>query len=176
MGGNAGALVRTISADTVSAQDLLDVRKMRDEPRYSDDIGYDLHHVAMIAGQALGGDEFIENAAETSFALELLADRGVAVPGWDEAAVPPPLPSRIEEPAEIACSISHDGLSVVQIGFDANGHLVRLTTTNSELQPPVREADDVFIASASAAGHRITRTHMASTRAQPTCSTPQRLI
>ena len=106
MGGNAGALVRTISADTVSAQDLLDVRKMRDEPRYSDDIGYDLHHVAMIAGQALGGDEFIENAAETSFALELLADRGVAVPGWDEAAVP----------------------------------------------------------------------HMASTRAQPTCSTPQRLI
>ncbi|MHB8271991.1 CHAT domain-containing protein [Bradyrhizobium sp.] len=144
MGGNTGTLVRTVSADTVSAQDLLDVLKTRDEPRYSDDIGYDLHNVVMIAGQALGADKFIKNAAETSFALELLADRGVAVPGWDEAAAPPPLPSRIEEPAEIACSISQDGISVVQIGFDARGHLVRLTTTNGELRPPVRETDDVF--------------------------------
>jgi hypothetical protein len=128
----------------VSAQDLLDFLKMRDEPRYSDDVGYDLHHVAMIAGRALGSDEFIKNATETSFALELLADRGVAVPGWDEAAVPPPLPGRIEEPAEIACSISLGGLSVVQIGFDASGHLVRAAAVNGQLQPPVREADDVF--------------------------------
>jgi CHAT domain-containing protein len=144
MGGNTGALVRTISTDNVSAQDLLNLLKMRDEPRYSDDIGYDLHNVAMIARQALGGNAFITNATETSFALELLADRGVAVPGWDEAAIPPPLPVRIEEPAEIACSISLGGLSVVQIGLDVRGHLVRMAAVSGQLRPPIREADDVF--------------------------------
>ncbi|QQN66761.1 CHAT domain-containing protein [Bradyrhizobium diazoefficiens] len=144
MTGNTGVLVRTVSADTVSAKDLLEVLKMRDQPRYSEDIGYDLHHVATVAGQALDGDEFIKNAIETSFALELLADRGVAVPGWDEAAAPPPLPGQIEEPAEIARAISRDGLSVVQLGLDARGRLVRMATVNAELQPPVREAETVF--------------------------------
>jgi hypothetical protein len=144
MDGNTGMLVRTASAEIVSAQDLLRLLKTKDESRYSDDIGYDLHHIATIAGQALNGDAFINNPTETSFALELLADRGVASPGWDEAAVPPPLPKQIGEPAEIARSISLDGLSVVQIGFDSSGKLVRETTVNGQIQPAVREHNDVF--------------------------------
>lgn len=144
MSGNTGVLVRTLSADTLTAKDLLEVLKMRDEPRYSEDIGYDLHDVVTLAAQALGGDEFIKDAIKTSFALELLADHGVAVPGWDEAAAPPPLPGRIEEPAETACAVSADGLSVVQLGFDARGYLVRVAAVNGEVQAPVREADNVF--------------------------------
>jgi hypothetical protein len=144
MDGNAGFLVKTVSSDAVSAKDLFDLLKMRDKARYSEDIGYDMQNIAMISRRVLADDKYIQNAIETSFALELLADHGVAMPGWDEAALPAPPPDRIDEPAEVACAISQDGLSVVQMGFDANGHLVRVTAGDGELQPPTREPDEVF--------------------------------
>ena len=77
-------------------------------PRYSDDVGYDVRYPAMVARRALASDDYIHNAVDTSFALELLADRGIAVPGWNETAEPPPAPRRVEEPAEIARTISRE--------------------------------------------------------------------
>ena len=113
-------------------------------PRYSDDVGYDVRYPAMVARRALASDDYIHNAVDTSFALELLADRGIAVPGWNETAEPPPAPRRVEEPAEIARTISREGLSIVQAGFDAAGRLVRVSTVGGRIQVPVREPDEVM--------------------------------
>ncbi len=142
--GSIASFIETALADTVSAKHLLILLKMTGTARYSDDVGYDMHNAAIAGRRALASDEYIRNAVNTSFALELLADRGVAVPGWDEAAEPPPAPSWIEEPGEIACSISQEGLSIVQAGFDAIGRLVRVSSVGGHLQYPVREPDEVI--------------------------------
>jgi hypothetical protein len=112
--------------------------------RDSDDVGYDMRDVALLASRALADDNYIQEAVETSFALELMADYGVAIPGWDEVAKPPAAPERVEQPAEIACAVSRQGLSVVQLGFDSNGRLVRLSAVGGHLQAPVRERDDIM--------------------------------
>jgi hypothetical protein len=143
-GGNLASLIGTISAASISANDLLDLAKMGGSARYSDDVGYDMQNAAIAACRALADEKYIEDAVETSFALELLADRGVAVPGWDEAAVPPPAPSRVHESAEFACSVSREGLSVVQAGFDANGRLVRVSAVAGHMHAPIREPDDLM--------------------------------
>ena len=82
--GHLVSLINASSAASISAGDLLDLVTMAGPARYSDDVGYDMRNVAMIAGRALADEKYIENPVHTSFALELLADRGVAVPGWDE--------------------------------------------------------------------------------------------
>lgn len=142
--GSIASLISTMSAAEPSADDLLAVLRTTGSARYSDDVGFDMRNAALIASRALGSDSFIRSAVETSFALELLADRGVAVPGWDEIAEPPPAPEAITKPAQLACSISRDGLSVVQAGFDASGRLVRVSAVDGELEAPVRENVDVI--------------------------------
>jgi hypothetical protein len=104
-----------------------------------------MRNSVIVAGRVLANDEYIGDAVETSFALELLADHGVAVPGWDEAAKPPPAPNRVNEPAGIACSISREDLSVVQAGFDAFGRLVWVSAIGGSLEAPVREPTDVML-------------------------------
>lgn len=141
-GGNVGSIAAMTSAESISAIELLDLVKVRAGARYSDDVGYDMRDVALLARQVLADDKYIQSAVETSFALELLADYGVAIPGWDEAAKPPSAAERVEQPAEIACAVSQQGLSVVQVGFDSNGRFVRLSTVGGQLQAPVREPDD----------------------------------
>lgn len=142
--GSLVSLIRTMSTPEPSADDLLALIKTSGFARYSDDVGYDMRNLAIAASRALSSAKYIEVGVNTSFALETLADRGVAVPGWDEAAEPPPAPKRIDEPAEIACSISREGLSVVQAGFDALGRLVRVSAVDGRLSVPVREPDDVM--------------------------------
>ncbi|WP_439549056.1 CHAT domain-containing protein [Falsiroseomonas sp.] len=144
-GGRLASLINTMSEPSVSARDLFDLVGMSEPARYSEDVGYDMRNLAMVAGRALSDEKYIQHAVQTSFALELLADRGVAMPGWDEAAEPPAAPRQLEEPAEIACAVSRDaGVSVVQAGFDASGRLVRVSAVGGNLEPPIRELDDVF--------------------------------
>lgn len=137
-------LISTMSANAPLADELLALIKTGMSTRYSDDVGYDMHNAVIIASRALTNDDYISDAINTSFALEILADRGVGVPEWDEAPEPPPLPQSIDEAAEIARSISHEGLSVVQAGFDASGCLVRVSTVNGYMEAPVREPYDVM--------------------------------
>ena len=135
--GSLNSLIETVSAIAPTADKLLIIVKTGAPARYSDDVGYDMRNSAIVAGRALASDEYISEAVETSFALELLADRGVAMPGWDETAEPPPAPKRVDEPAEIACSISREGLSVVQAGFDTVGRLVRVSAIGGHLEVPI---------------------------------------
>ena len=143
--GSLASMIGTVSASEPSADELFAVLMRSGPARYSDDVGYDMLNATIVAGRALARDQYIGSAVNTSFALELLADRGVAVPGLDEAAVPAPPPKRVEEPAEIACSISRDGLSVVQAGFDSSGRLVRVSAVGGRLEAPVREPDEVIL-------------------------------
>jgi hypothetical protein len=71
-GGNLGSFAKTNSADSVSATELFNLVKVRAAARYSDDVGYDMRDVAVLASRALANDQYIQHAIETSFALELL--------------------------------------------------------------------------------------------------------
>lgn len=138
------SLINLILAPSVSVSDLLGLVTIGNSTRYSDDVGYDMKNVAILAGRALADDRCLEDAVATSFALELLADRGVAAPGWDERAEPPPAPITVGEPAQIACSMSEEGLSVVQAGFDERGQLVRVSAVGGRMDAPVREPVDII--------------------------------
>jgi hypothetical protein len=144
--GSHSSLIRTISAVAPSADELLALIKTSRSTRYSDDVGYDMHNAVIVASRALSGADYITNATNVSFALELLADRGVGVPEWDEAPEPPPPPEIIEEAADIARSISSDGFSIVQAGFDSCGRLVRVSTVDGHMEAPLRERADVILA------------------------------
>ena len=142
-GASLAPLIGTVSADLVSAHDLLTLLKMSGAALFGRR-GLRRTLPGDGARRALASDDYIHNAVDTSFALELLADRGIAVPGWNETAEPPPAPRRVEEPAEIARTISREGLSIVQAGFDAAGRLVRVSTVGGRIQVPVREPDEVM--------------------------------
>lgn len=144
-GGALTGLVATMSAARPSAEELFAVVGGLGPARYSDDVGFDMRNIAVAAGRALAGDDLLDDPEGTSFVLDLLADRGVALPAWDEAAVPAPAPATVGEAAEIARAISRAGLNVLQTGFDENGRLVRLATAGGETDHPVREAADVIL-------------------------------
>lgn len=143
--GSHYSLISAMSAVAPSADELLALIKTNSSTRYSDDVGYDMHNAVIAASRALSNEDFISDTINTSFALEILADRGVGVPGWDEASEPPPPPRNIDEPAEIARSISREGLSVVQAGFDSSGRFVKVSTVDGHMEAPVREPDDVML-------------------------------
>lgn len=142
--GSIGSLVQTTAKNTPLVADLFAISTSTGATRYSDDVGFDMINIAMLAGRMLSSDAYIKDSVETSFALEMLADRGVAVPGWDEAAEPPMPPGQINEPAEFARSFSCWGVSVVQIGFDSEGRLIRVSCVAGHLDVPVRESTDVI--------------------------------
>lgn len=143
--GAFGEIVATMSAARPTVEELFAVVRGLGPARYSDDVGFDMRNLAIVAGRALGGDDLLGNAEGLAFVLELLADRGVALPGWDEAAVPAPAPQTVGEIAEIARALSRTGVSIVQAGFDEDGRLVHLATTNGEIGTPVREPNDVIL-------------------------------
>jgi hypothetical protein len=140
------SLVSTLSAAAPSADELLTILKIGAFTRYSDDIGYDMLNAAIAARRMLATSDFINDAPNTAFALEILADRGVAVPGWEEAPEPAPALKNIDEAAEIAHLISREGISVVQAGFDSSGHLVKVSTVDGHMEAPVKEADNIMLA------------------------------
>lgn len=143
--GAFATLLRATAAPTSpGADELLAAVQGLGTARYSDDVGFDLRNVALAASRALASDDLLDDPVATSLILDLLADRGVALPGWDEAPAPPPPPRTSKETADVARAVSRAGLSVVQAGFDENGHLVRLATVDGELGRPVREPDHVI--------------------------------
>ncbi len=143
--GSFGELIATMSKARPTAEELFAALQALGPARYSDDVGFDMRNLAIAAGRALAGEGLLKNPEDAAFVLDLLADRGVALPGWDEAAVPAPAPATIGETAEIARAVSRAGVSVVQASFDEEGRLVRLATTGGELGQPTRETDDVIL-------------------------------
>ena len=142
--GSLGELVATISAARPTAGQLFATMQSLGMARYSDDVGFDMRNLGIAARRALASDDLVGDPEEAAFVLDLLADRGVALPGWDEAAAPAPPPASIGETAEVARTISRAGVNVVQVGFDEDGRLVRVATSGGMVGQPVREAADVI--------------------------------
>ena len=143
-----GAFATFISAATApspTADQLFTMVRNLGRTRYSDDVGFDMRNVAIAARRALASEELLHSPDATAFVLDLLADRGVALPGWDETAAPASIAETTQETADMARLISKSGISVVQAGFDERGHLVWLATIDGELGHPVREPADVIL-------------------------------
>ncbi|MET1110413.1 MAG: hypothetical protein ABWX67_02690, partial [Allosphingosinicella sp.] len=143
--GRLGDLLTTMSAGKPTAAELLTVIHGAGAARYSNDVGFDMRNIAIVASRALADDELLRDVEATSFVLDSLADRAVALPGWDEAAIPAAAPSMVGETAEIARDVSKAGISVVQAGFDEAGRLVRVSTVGGLIEEPVREAEDLIL-------------------------------
>lgn len=143
-GGTLVTRLRAMGAVTPSPEDLLEIVSVGGATRYSDDVGFDTGAAALLAARALADDGFLGDGERTAFALELLADRGVAMPGWDGVAEPPPAPASVGEPAASARALSLEGIAVVQAGWDDEGRLIRIETVAGVMREPVREMPDQF--------------------------------
>ena len=146
-GGNLAAMIAATSAPVPTPAQLAGLAVAIPAARYSEDVGYDMGNIAALAQRSLASDAVLAVPEDTSFVLELLADRGTALPNWDEAAAPPAV-SRQGEPAAVAQAISADRVDVLQIGFDAKGRLIRLAASDGALAKPVVEDSDKFSRSA----------------------------
>lgn len=127
-GGSVGALIAATSSQVPTADQLAELVTALPSARYAEDVGYDTNIIATLARRVLTDNTTLTDPEIAAFALEVLADWGTALPHWDEKASPPSVPKKDDPPA-IARAISADGISVLQLGLDADGRLVRLTTT-----------------------------------------------
>lgn len=148
-GGSHGVLsdiVEIFSATAPTPEILLRLSMATGQARYSDDVGFDSQQTAVAAAQALTDDALLADSDpdRCAFVLALKADRGVALPNWDEAATPPPPPETIAEPGFQARALSLRGASIVLTGIDASGSLVRQFAIGGELEPAVREKRELF--------------------------------
>ncbi len=131
--------LRGVSEATPSAHHLLRRAQVAGAARYSDDVGFDTVEVALLASRALASDDFLANASDAVFALEMAADRGVATPGWDGVAEPPPAPSSTGEALDQALALTQAGAAIVQAGWDEAGNLVRTELVDGQDTVVVRE-------------------------------------
>lgn len=137
--GTLRALLDAITADAPDAAQLLAATNSTDRTRYSDDAGYDASIPALLAERSLTSADFCDDPVQVALALELLADRAVAVPGWDEAAEPPPPILAVNDPADMARAVSRHGSAIVQAGWSEMGQLVHISTVAGEIGAAVRE-------------------------------------
>lgn len=142
-GGTLAAMIAATAAPVPTPSQLAALVAAIPLTRYADDVGYDMGNIAALAQRSLANETVLDVAEDASFVLELLADRGTALPNWDEAAAPPALPEQ-GQPAAMARLISAEGVDVLQLGFNSMGRLIRLATSNGELGKPTVEDGDKF--------------------------------
>ena len=144
-GGELGQMVDAFTSTSPTAEQLVEFVNSRNaDTLYSDDVGYDRSTTAMLARRVLSNAETTRNLDDTAFTLEQLSDQGVGLPGSDSAPAPPESLSRVRSAARTICDISESGINVVQAAFDRDGTLVRTSTVEGLIQPPVRELAEVF--------------------------------
>lgn len=142
-GGNLAELIAATSVSVPSVDQVEQLVGRLPRARYSEDVGYDTATIATLSALALNDDAVLEDPESTGFLLETQADWGTALPGWDEAAAPPVVPSR-QDPAAIAAAIANTGTDILQLGFDADGRLVRLLTSAAGTASVAREDLSLF--------------------------------
>jgi hypothetical protein len=138
------SLVKAMSAHHPTAAQVLAVLKNLETARYSEDVAFDVFTVVLMARRLLAGKEVAADPEIAAFAIELLADRAIAAPGWESTAAPVPAPTAVGEPWTIARAVSLDGVSVVILGLDADSRLVRVAATAGQLQNIARENESIF--------------------------------
>jgi hypothetical protein len=145
LGEPNGAMIRTISAAAPKAADVLALAGRLEGARNSEDAAYDVHPIAVAAGRLLDSAESQSDPHIASFAIELLADHGIAQQGPRPVAdLPSSLPATIDGPGQIAADISRTGIDVHVTGLAESKALVRVVATNGALQDVVIEPPEIF--------------------------------
>ena len=143
--GRLGRMVDVFSSANPVAEQLVELLDSSNPATlYSDDAGYDRTRIATLARRVLSNAETTRNPDDTAFTLEQLSDQGVGLPGSEAAPAPPDALSRVGSVARAICGISDSGVNVVQAAFDRDGTLVRTSTVDGLIQPPVRELAELF--------------------------------
>lgn len=144
-GERSGRMVDTYTTAIPTAEQLVELLNSGNPATlYSDDAGYDRNRIATLVRRVLSNPDTTRNADDTAFTLEQLADQGVGLPGSDAVpALPDPL-SQIGDVVRAICGISKSGITIVQAAFDRDGKLVRTSSFDGEILPPVREPAELF--------------------------------
>ena len=80
-GSSSAALINLASAVDPAPDEILAYAKRIEQARYSEDVGFDLGNIVPLARRLLAGEAARSNSHVAVFAIELLADRAIAVPG-----------------------------------------------------------------------------------------------
>ncbi|MCR0983132.1 CHAT domain-containing tetratricopeptide repeat protein [Roseomonas populi] len=142
--GPAATLWRGIAAPNPGTTDLLDLLRGTEGTRYSDDAPHDARQVAVVARRVLGTCVEQRDTASAAFCIELVADRGVAMPGWETRARPAPSLTSVPEAIQIAESISTGGTAVMLAAMDSFGKLVAVQVRDGQAHPPREVGGETF--------------------------------
>jgi hypothetical protein len=124
--GAGDPVVDGIYAETPTAAQLLAVHLKPERARFAADVADEVRNVTILAIRFLTQNTSLADTAEVVFAIELLADRAIAAPGWMANPEPAPSLEDIATAAGIANAVSHSGGSVVMVALDHGKALVRV--------------------------------------------------
>lgn len=143
MASRRGAiLAHSFGSSRADKEVLFSLYAMQETARYAEDAGFDARNVALLAKRMLWNEGDRLDATTATFLTELLADRGMPLPGWETTSRPVPSLTDSGQPAAIAAAVPAE-CAVVALGLDSNGCLARTTWVNGR-GSYVREPADVF--------------------------------
>ncbi|UXU90019.1 CHAT domain-containing protein [Burkholderia sp. S-53] len=135
---------KVVAKDRVTVVDLLQLHHRYETSRFSDDAGHDPHGVTMAARRFITIDNGNALNSELAFALDLLADRAMALPGWEIASQPVPRTSTEFETELFVTHVSKEDVSIVMGALDNDGKLVTVVASNGALRGITREDVNTF--------------------------------
>ncbi|WP_241269996.1 CHAT domain-containing protein [Caballeronia sp. M1242] len=120
------AVTAAVSAKTPTLVDLLAVHRASERARYAADTAYDARISSTIAARFLKSAEVLTRPDEVAFAIELLADRAIASPGWRSNSSPVAVVEDVASASKVISDVLSRGASVVMAGLNESGELVRV--------------------------------------------------
>lgn len=129
----SATLYQQIATEAPSAKGLLKLLQSTEPARYARDNAFDTSVVAIAARRLLGS--FQLDASDSIFALEILCDRSISLPGWKTTAKPLPQVATTTETSKYALDLSVRGIDIVLIGLDEQGNSYAVICRQGQLLP-----------------------------------------
>lgn len=136
LAGHEANLYQQVATEQTTARGLLKLHQAGESARYARDAAFDSGPAAVAARRLLARSQI--GAGDTIFALELLSDRAMSLPGWQTTARPVPPLASTTEPGNWAAELSRRGIDVVVIGLDEQGVAHAVLARHGQLAPPKR--------------------------------------
>ncbi|MWA21187.1 CHAT domain-containing protein [Burkholderia pseudomallei] len=132
-------VVVATSAKEPTIAELLSVHLRSERARYAADAAYDVQYTTAVAARFLSNLYALRRPEDVVFAIELLADRAVAQPGWRTSPDPVSSVESVASACAVAAKVSAGGTSIVMAGLDNTGTLVRVDCVNGSFSVVCRE-------------------------------------
>lgn len=139
---NSRELIQAVMAEDPSSDQLASFIERLQPARYSEDTGFDLHHVVLLARRLLGARP-LPRAEDCIYATEVLADQTLSVPTSSGEVTQGRLITSVSKAAEVARALSTRGIAIVTLGLGRRG-LVRTATIEGRHGDPALEPPDTF--------------------------------